>query len=165
MRLGPDLPARPSCSSHGSFQATHWPCGPELWPPKPRPGLCSACLDVSPPPWGILLSSGPKPATLSTSQLLQAKLSYHGAWGTRRAWGPWFCYDLGLGRVRGGLVVHCPTTPHSPTLELIGHWRSTPWVLGPELHTAPRRHCGGRPSAGLGSKDGPEASPPPPPLP
>ena len=111
--------------------------------------------DVSPPRWGTLLSSGPKPPTLSTSQLLPAKLSYHGAWGTRRAWGPWLCYDLGLGRVRGGLVAHCPSTPHLPTLELIGHWRSTPWVLGTALHTAPKRHCRvGGPVLAFGFKDG-----------
>ena len=119
---------------------------------------------MSPPPWGILLSSGPKPATLSTSQMLQAKLSYHGAWGTRRAWGPWFCYDLGLGRVRGGLVAHCPTTPHLHlSSSHIGGALPGCWALSSTL--PPRGTVVGGPVLAFGFKDGPEAPPPPPPQP
>lgn len=122
--------------------------------------------DVPPPPWGILSSPGPEPTTLFASQLLQAKHSYHGAWGTRGAWRPWFHYDLGLGRVRGGLVTHRPVIPHSPTLEFIGHWRSTAWVWAPSSLLPPGGLClVGGPVLAFGFKDRPQAPPPPPSLP
>ena len=81
-----------------------------------------------------------------------------------QARGPWFCYDLGLGRVRGGLVAHCPTTPHLHlSSSHIGGALPGCWALSSTL--PPRGTVVGGPVLAFGFKDGPEAPPPPPPLP
>ena len=78
---GPDLGA-------SQAQVLALPSLPDMsYPPTPR--------EFCPP---LVMAPGHGRTTLSVPQLLQARHSYHGAWGARRARGPRLHYDLGLGK-------------------------------------------------------------------